>query len=157
MWSSRFWDRTSYGPVESTYVSEEHTVSTFRVEEQAKQETRSKRKQTCSAYSCTLQIEAMCSSDTSIRFRRDYTALHSRKYVITVTAAWTSNPTCVYVYICIRFLYLLEKMCFFLSFSLLICLFLPPPTPRAHTPRIYMHIRVCVYTGWCKSYLVFKS
>jgi hypothetical protein len=47
----------------STFVLEEHTVSTFRVEEEAKQET-------------SVKKEATCSSETSVDFQRN-----TRRYI----------------------------------------------------------------------------
>jgi hypothetical protein len=63
----------------STYVSEEHIASIFRVEEYAEQETSLKAKLclppaltlvSCSAYYSTLKMEAICSSEASVDFQR---------------------------------------------------------------------------------------
>jgi hypothetical protein len=65
----------------STYVSEEHAASIFRVEELAEQETSVKAggKQAC-------HLEALCSSETSVDFQRtkwryilEYRTLHNHR------------------------------------------------------------------------------
>jgi hypothetical protein len=51
---------------ESTDVSEEHVPPIFRIEEWAKQETRMK----CVASGAEMEMEEICSSETSVDFRR---------------------------------------------------------------------------------------